>query len=350
MIKRRNIPLIVTLLACLAACDWSVEVSTSNASATDGGEATTTGAGVTSDPPSTTTSTSTTTGSESTSSSSGQGSTSSEGSGSTTDGDEGNNGIPAKEIFGMPVCYDNNGIIPHITEGWIYSKEEQAIHGDVNHKALDIALPYGSPVFAMADGYALASFETYPTFSQRGQEIGLGGGLLVVIWHPELQLFTQYLHLSDITQTMPYHEPTAYTNSDGFESWTPSAIVKPSTEFVTQQVIYVKQGDLIGHIGTSGLALNQDEVPSANPVKLGSWDEPHLHVQAHGDRNEEGQRDPKTIYDMTDIYESADGESEDDIPYLFVFEICLGMFDCDAMDELFPLYPEACQELFPFND
>src|SRR3989338_8521809 len=48
-----------------------------------------------------------------------------------------------------------------ITEGWIYSDEETAIHGFTAHNGIDFAITYGTPVVAPADGYALSSYHTF---------------------------------------------------------------------------------------------------------------------------------------------------------------------------------------------
>ncbi|HVX92837.1 MAG TPA: M23 family metallopeptidase [Candidatus Dojkabacteria bacterium] len=99
----------------------------------------------------------------------------------------------------------------HITEGFIYSVEERALHGNYFHKGIDFATKYAEPVYAAASGYAIAGYHRFTLLNNdyslktfEGKPMGNGLGYFVQIYHPESiskvpgGRITQYGHLSRI--------------------------------------------------------------------------------------------------------------------------------------------------------
>lgn len=97
-----------------------------------------------------------------------------------------------------------------ITEGFLYTKQERDIHGNYFHKGIDFACPYGTPVYAAASGYAVASYVRFTNFNRKdksprlykGLPLGNGPGYFIQIYHPKKVCdikggrITQYGHLS----------------------------------------------------------------------------------------------------------------------------------------------------------
>lgn len=250
----------------------------------------------------------------------------------------GNNGLPEHlvEVLVSPICYEDN---PSVEEGWLYSEERNKIHGLKCHRASDFKVPYGTEVRAMADGWCLASFESLPADNLRGKKIGMGGGLLVVCWNYDLQIFMQYLHLSGLGPNIPYYTPDGQI-VEGLQTYTPTIIRKPADKFVVNAV-FIEEGELIGYVGVSGLSEDANDPPSKSPDPVNSWDGPHLHVQIHGDRDSKGNKNPDTIYDMFNLYWNYED-------YWSVFEFCTGMMSCDLMNAPAPQFPWQCNGI-PFD-
>ena len=97
-----------------------------------------------------------------------------------------------------------------ISEGYIYSNYETSVHGNYFHKGIDYACPYGTPIYAAANGYAVASYFRFTAFNKddksvklyKGLPMGNGLGYFIQIYHPEEVCgikggrVTQYGHLS----------------------------------------------------------------------------------------------------------------------------------------------------------
>jgi len=166
-----------------------------------------------------------------------------------------------------------------ITEGWIYSDQERSIHGISSHRAIDFAMPEGTPIYAAASGYAVSATQiSYLDRTYQGKKIGYSRGNFVEIWHPEQKVLTRYLHLSHIQEDIPYGQEIENTGK------------------------FVRQGELIGWSGSTGLAWGCDEAP--NPTgdenkKCPTWDEDHLHFEVFR-RNSEGKKDLR--FDPFEIY------------------------------------------------
>ncbi|GAB4159701.1 MAG: hypothetical protein Fur003_3430 [Candidatus Dojkabacteria bacterium] len=117
--------------------------------------------------------------------------------------------IPTKKYL---ICPVQNGH-QHISEAYIYTKAERDRHGNYFHKSIDYAVPYGSPVYAAADGYAVAFYHRFAVFNQdmsprlfNNKPIGNGLGYAIQICHPaevsgvEGGRYTQYGHLAGFSE------------------------------------------------------------------------------------------------------------------------------------------------------
>lgn len=189
-----------------------------------------------------------------------------------------------------------------ISQGRFYSPDEVAIHPQIStHYAVDFPEPWGTPVYATADGVAVASYHTFYIIDAQGRRIGFGLGLFIQIWHEQPQVYTSYAHLAGVNDDLiPYIPPTL---EDG--SWQPrNAIYMPVEQF-KRIAKPVKKGDLIGYIGYSGLLL-RDEIP-ANPPAIDpeidkTWDPAgaHLHWEMYTRTADGSQKDER--YDPFGIY------------------------------------------------
>lgn len=177
-----------------------------------------------------------------------------------------------------------------ITEGWLYSAFERSVHGFSLHRSLDIAVPYGTPVYAPCEGYAISTFsdrwlrdlkgriKTY-----QGREMRFGLGYHVVIHNQRVNRDIVLAHLSNIAPEIPFSLP----HQSG-QDWLPTSYELLYKESQRSSLIKaVKRGDLIGWVGYSGIGwgYNNDYLKGAKrPVildleKYQTWDETHLHME-----------------------------------------------------------------------
>jgi len=189
-----------------------------------------------------------------------------------------------------------------ITEGWFYSDQERKIHRHKLHRGIDFAADRGTPVFAAADGWAISSFHYKRRLSYQHTLIGLSLGNFVQIWHPDQKYFTGYAHLQSRAENMPYFKPVKIDTG-----WYPEIINKP-TGYLKNQSKFVKQGEIIGYVGDSGLSENYDELPDnkVNRIKFPAWDETHLHFEVFQRTSfgkKKNQIDPYGIYAKFDKYD-----------------------------------------------
>jgi len=221
-----------------------------------------------------------------------------------------------KPFLSIPLAKDAPTL--RISEGWIYSEDEGLIHPVIlTHFAVDLRAEWGTPIYAPADGLAVASYHIYDMVDAYDRVIGYGLGLFVQIWHEEAKLYSSYSHLSRISETIPYIPPTL----EG-DSWQPRRAIYVPINVFKGQAKPLKMGDLIGYIGYTGLRLGYKEVP-ANPPSVDSdrdktWDPngAHLHWEVFS-RTPDGSK-KKDRYDPFGIY----GEREE---YVGIFTKATGL-------------------------
>lgn len=207
-----------------------------------------------------------------------------------------------------------------VTEGWKYSQAETDIHGFVEHNGVDFALPYGTPVVAPADGYALSSYHTFWILDDNGNKrtyqgkpIRFGLGYFVQMYIPSTNRYIQMAHLSDVDPAIPFSQPV-----QNGEDWVPQNHTLSVPDLKNSpMVVQVRKGQVIGKVGFSGLAWGYDEYSSgaARPVAIDpnvqkSWDEPHIHFEDFWRDQTTGvkmaNRDPYGIYGSFQDYPTPD--------------------------------------------
>lgn len=171
---------------------------------------------------------------------------------------------------------------PNISEGWIYSKEEQNIHHREIHFGVDFKLERNTPILAPTHGYAVSSYHlAYLDTTYQEKKVGFGLGLFVEIWDPVAGVFVVLAHLENIELGIYYLEPEREYSS-GYDTWNPLHIygsLDEKLKFATK----VSRGAVIGYSGNSGLSWGFQEGPRVRPndSTLKSWDEPHLHFEVY---------------------------------------------------------------------
>lgn len=209
-----------------------------------------------------------------------------------------------------------DGAKAKIAEGWLYSKEElQITHIPPKHDGIDYALPYGTPVLAPADGFAIASYQTSTLLNKNGEVIlykdkpvNMGYGYFVRMYVPAVDRFVTIAHLSEIDVTIPFSPPE---QSDG--GWLDTNTKMPADLWMdTNITTFIKKGTVIGKVGYSGLTWGYEEydwsgVPYViDPAEYKSWDEPHIHLEEHWIDSETqeitAERDPYGIYSTFEDY------------------------------------------------
>ena len=196
------------------------------------------------------------------------------------------------------------------TAGWNYEAEEIAIHGVVNHKAIDFAAPKGTPILAAASGWAIATFGEYLLREPSGEPrllhekaVYFGSGLMVQIWHKHGR-YTQYLHLDSINQAIPYYPPSLDDDGDYLNA--PELKANVDTYGKTVAAHWMEAGEQIGTMGSTGLGLGAPTYPqwTTGDLEYVSWDVPHLHFVPYAQRAPR-TRVTRTRWDPFGIYGQA---------------------------------------------
>lgn len=221
---------------------------------------------------------------------------------------------PGKESRLEPVPYlklpFTKAGLYHISEGWYYSSKVRSVV-PFGHGAVDFALPYGHPVAAPCDGYAIASYHSYPLLDRDGkvkikngvaQRFGIG--YFVQIYNPGQDRFVQLGHLSNVADTIPFSVP----KKNG-AIWQATGHLLSQDEMTggkNPMVAFVKTGETIGFVGYSGLTSAEDYLEGykrpyvIDPNIISTWNIPHVHMDEF-QRNQitgkkDWRRDPYDIY------------------------------------------------------
>ena len=194
-----------------------------------------------------------------------------------------------------------------IYEGWYYSGN----YFGFGHGAVDIKLPYGFPIAAPCDGYAMSSYHSHPLTDKKGNivvrdgiKIRFGIGYFVQIYNPQQDRFIQLGHLSNIADKIPFSVPER--KSDRREATNHILNRRQILEGNNPNLIYVKTGDIVGFVGYSGLASDEDYKEGYNrpyiidPDTNPTWSVPHLHMDEFQRNFKTGKkdwrRDPYDLY------------------------------------------------------
>jgi hypothetical protein len=204
----------------------------------------------------------------------------------------------------------------NISEGTIYSPQEQRIHGKVFHAAVDYDVPYGSPVVAPTAGYVVSSYESFwltkagRKVTWKGMPIAMGLGYVVQLYDPNTNRFLQFGHLSTVDASIPFSIPEKDEDGD----WHPTNLAIPIGQIMSEGNQYnrfVQRGQPIGLVGWSGLRWGYDEYRDGDerPTPFdhhthSSYDEPHLHVEEFFRNQTDGSKTPRR--DIYDIYLRGD--------------------------------------------
>ncbi len=198
----------------------------------------------------------------------------------------------------------------YISEGWLYSERVQEYGFFFHHGGVDFALPYGHRVAAPMDGYAISSYEAHPLLDRNGRiqrkngiNLRFGLGYFVQIYNPEQNRFIQLGHLSNVADAIPFNKPIlkhGVWKAVG-HVLTPEEMIRPGNT----NVVKVKTGDLIGFVGYSGLAHEEDyfghDRPDVlNPKEVPTWSIPHIHMDEFQRNYKTGKKDWRR--DPFDLY------------------------------------------------
>ena len=235
-----------------------------------------------------------------------------------TQGQEPVKTIPSEKYLTLPFRERDLKGQYQITEGWEYSAEEQAIHGQKIHLGIDFAVPYGTPVVAPFDGFAMSSYHAHWLMEgdrkrlYQEEPIRFSLGYFVQVYNPRVNRFIQLAHLSDIDPSIPFSKPVYDKEED---NWNPVNHTLTIEQLINHTMVAaIKRGDPLGRVGFSGLALGKEQIeyieeaerPLVLDKPIRSWDEPHVHFEETF-RNQktgakEGQRDPYDLYTTFENY------------------------------------------------
>ena len=177
-----------------------------------------------------------------------------------------------------------------IINGWDYDPIGK-IHKVTHHRAIDFGLEPCTPILAVANGIVIATSQfRYIKPKNRNGFIGFGLGNYIEIHHLGSEIITRYGHLQNIYPAIPYIQPDK--TEKGFNS---TFLENITLEELRRFGVFIKQGEVIGNSGFSGLSDNQEEFPldSAYPdSNVQYWEpNPHLHFEVMR-LDENGKRQP----------------------------------------------------------
>ena len=219
---------------------------------------------------------------------------------------------PASPFAALPF---DSSVAPQLrmTSGWDIAEDERGVIGDDFHQALDFEGPRcWTPVYAIADGWAVASFQSgiarggkapynpsdpaNPDTDWRdpisGKEGWLGYGGFLVELQTNVQVpgmqnaVAQYFHLAGVNPTIAWLPPEAQAdtttwNGKHVKNWYPGGL-RQSQDAIRKIATPVKRGDLIGWLGDTGVNFGYND-----------WFDPLLHVAWPRNRTAQPPWDPQ---------------------------------------------------------
>ena len=207
-------------------------------------------------------------------------------------------------------------INPEIGSGYYYDhshNSNDAIHGVEQHKAIDFGVPIGTPIYAPANGLTIATYSEFllgekddaGTFIPRmyeGKKVYFGSGLIIQIWHGKGR-YTQYAHLDKVLPIIPYYRPIIDKDTGDLR---PAHLRDAVSEYgKSVKVAKIKQGDLIGYTGVTGIGWGrrcyEDWLAGRDYTH---YDDPHLHFMVFGKRLPRS-RNTVAVWDPFGIYGKA---------------------------------------------
>jgi hypothetical protein len=245
----------------------------------------------------------------------------------------------------------------NMSSGWYIAEDELPILGDDFHEALDFeGPPCGTPILAVADGWAVASYQSgiarggkapfdpanpsNPETDWRdpvnGREGWLGYSGLFVELQTTVQIpgfqnaVAQYFHLAAVNPAIKWLDPvrqadTVTWNGKHVENWYP-ADIRQSQEDIRKIATPVKKGDVLGWLGDTGINFgyndnfdpkfhvvwprNRQMLPPWDPQGAGVttpiWRACQLHIEFYSGRS--GTLGKLNRFDSMDLYERVTGQ------------------------------------------
>ncbi len=198
-----------------------------------------------------------------------------------------------------------------VSEGWWYSSEVTGrLLRPVRHAAVDFRLPYGHPVAAPCEGVAMASYYGNQQLDKNGKLVEFAIGYFVQIFNPNQKRLIQLGHLSNIADTIPFSVPQKKGSK-----WIPTGYLQSEAEMIDKgncQLVWVREGDLVGYVGYSGLCnapdyfAGYDRPYVTDPNEIGTRSYPHLHMDEsrrdYKTNEKKWRRDPYAEYGLASVY------------------------------------------------
>lgn len=170
-----------------------------------------------------------------------------------------------------------------VTSGWRTALDEMPAVLDEEHLALDFeGVKYRRPVVAMADGWAIATFQsgvlrgganqkapydtlwTDPITGRQGY-LGYSGLIVDIVFDATSakgdQYRAQYFHLAEFERGMEYLPPKPGADVSTLDGKT-AKVYAPDSKDLRDPMLKrtrVKAGDIIGYIGDSGINFGYDD-------------------------------------------------------------------------------------------
>lgn len=248
------------------------------------------------------------------------------------------------------------GPLLRMSSGWLIAEDERPVIGDDFHQALDFeGPPCGTPILAIADGWAVASFQSGVARGTKGpfnpadpsnpdtdwkdpisgRQGWLGFSGLFVELQTDVPVpgfqnaVAQYFHMGAVNPQIKWLDPVRQADTptwDGkkVENWYPAPIAQ-SQENIRKIATRVKRGDVLGWMGDVGVNFGYNDkfdparhiVVPRNRAALPPWDPQgagvttplifacQLHIQFYAGRDAQNRK--LNAFDGFDKYDRITG-------------------------------------------